>query len=61
MRYTDVGQALSRLTPDLQRVVRVTIQQQFTTRETAALPGIPQCTVKTGMMRARAVLRHSLV
>ncbi|MBA3249465.1 MAG: sigma-70 family RNA polymerase sigma factor [Geodermatophilaceae bacterium] len=60
VRYGDVGQALSRLAPDLQLVLRVTVEQQLTTREAAELLGIPQGTVKTRMMRARAVLRHSL-
>ena len=61
VQYGDVGQALSELAPDLRLVVRVTVEQQLTTREAAQALGIPQGTVKTRMMRARSRLQNALM
>ena len=60
VEYGDLGGALARLSPELRAVVQATILDGLTTREAAKLLGIPAGTVKTRMMRARAVLREEL-
>ena len=60
VEYGDLGGALARLSPELRSVVQATILDGLTTREAAKLLGIPAGTVKTRMMRARAVLREEL-
>lgn len=60
VRYGDVGAALQSLSPELRAVVQATVLDGLTTREAAKLLGIPPGTVKTRMMRARAVLRERL-
>jgi RNA polymerase sigma factor (sigma-70 family) len=61
VEYGRLGPALASLSPELREVVQATILDGLTTRETARLLGIPQGTVKTRAMRARAQLRESLV
>ena len=60
VQYGDLGGALDRLSPELRAVVQATVLDGLTTREAARLLGIPAGTVKTRMMRARAVLREEL-
>jgi RNA polymerase sigma-70 factor (ECF subfamily) len=60
VQYGDVGTALASLSPELRAVVQATVLDGLTTREAARLLGIPPGTVKTRMMRARAVLRERL-
>jgi RNA polymerase sigma-70 factor, ECF subfamily len=60
VQYGDVGAALASLSPELRAVVQATVLDGLTTREAAQLLGIPPGTVKTRMMRARAVLRERL-
>ncbi|MGE5830980.1 MAG: RNA polymerase sigma factor [Micromonosporaceae bacterium] len=60
VQYGDVGAALASLSPELRAVVQATILDGLTTREAACLLGIPPGTVKTRMMRARAVMRERL-
>ena len=60
VEYGDLGGALDRLSPELHAVVQATVLDGLTTREAARLLGIPQGTVKTRMMRARAQLREEL-
>ncbi|MFF6995075.1 RNA polymerase sigma factor [Streptomyces sp. NPDC008313] len=60
LEYGDVGAALNRISPELREVLRATVVDGLTTRETARLLGIPEGTVKTRAMRARAELRTAL-
>ena len=60
VQYGDLGGALDRLSPELRAVVQATVLDGLTTREAGRLLGIPTGTVKTRMMRARAVLREEL-
>lgn len=60
VQYGDLAGALARLSPEFRAVVQATILDGLTTREAAALLGIPAGTVKTRMMRARAQLREAL-
>ena len=54
------GPALDRLSPELRAVLQATVLDGLTTREAARLLGIPEGTVKTRAMRARAQLREEL-
>ena len=58
--FGSVGPALARLEPDLQAVLLATAIDGLTTKEAARLLGVPQGTVKTRLMRARAQLRAGL-
>jgi RNA polymerase sigma-70 factor, ECF subfamily len=58
--HGDLGQALSRLSPELRAVLQATVLDGLTTREAAVLLGIPAGTVKTRAMRARQRLRQEL-
>jgi RNA polymerase sigma-70 factor (ECF subfamily) len=60
VQFGDLGRALDRLSPELRAVVQATVLDGLTTREAGRLLGIPAGTVKTRMMRARAVLREEL-
>ncbi|MFD7663129.1 RNA polymerase sigma factor [Streptomyces sp. NPDC059788] len=60
LEYGDVGTALRRIPPELREVLRATVVDGLTTRETACLLGIPEGTVKTRAMRARRELRAAL-
>jgi RNA polymerase sigma-70 factor (ECF subfamily) len=60
VQHGDLGGALAALSPELRAVVQATVLDGLTTREAAALLGIPAGTVKTRMMRARAQLRGAL-
>ena len=61
VEHSDVGLAFSRLSPDLQAVVQATVLDGLSTREAAALLGIPSGTVKSRMSRARLELREGLL
>ena len=61
VEHTDVGLAFARLSPELQAVVQATVLDGLTTREAAALLGIPSGTVKSRMNRARTQLREGLL
>jgi RNA polymerase sigma-70 factor (ECF subfamily) len=58
--YGDVGDALSRLSPELMAVVQARLLDGLSTREAARLLGIPAGTVKTRLMKAKQVLREQL-
>jgi RNA polymerase sigma-70 factor (ECF subfamily) len=58
--FGSIGPAFSRLEPDLQAVLLATAIDGLTTKEAARLLGVPQGTVKTRLMRARAQLRAGL-
>ncbi|MEU0967576.1 RNA polymerase sigma factor [Streptomyces sp. NPDC005917] len=60
LEYGDVGTALDRLSPELREVLRATVVDGLSTRETARLLGIPEGTVKSRALRARAELRAAL-
>jgi RNA polymerase sigma-70 factor (ECF subfamily) len=60
IEHRDVIQALNRLAPELQAVLHATVLDGLSSREAAALLGIPAGTVKTRAMRARARLREEL-
>ncbi|WP_411080953.1 RNA polymerase sigma factor [Streptomyces sp. cmx-18-6] len=60
LEYGDVGTALEGISPELRQVLRATVVDGLSTREAAALLGIPEGTVKTRAMRARRELRAAL-
>ncbi|MFI1935655.1 RNA polymerase sigma factor [Streptomyces purpureus] len=60
LEYGDVGAALDRISPELREVLRATVVDGLTTRETARLLGIPEGTVKSRALRARRELRAAL-
>ncbi|MFF3995332.1 RNA polymerase sigma factor [Streptomyces cyaneofuscatus] len=60
LEYGDVGTALAGISPELREVLRATVVDGLSTREAAALLGIPEGTVKTRAMRARRELRAAL-
>jgi RNA polymerase sigma-70 factor (ECF subfamily) len=60
IEHRDVIRALNRLAPELQMVLQATVLDGLSTREAAALLGIPPGTVKTRARRARARLRQEL-
>jgi RNA polymerase sigma-70 factor (ECF subfamily) len=60
VEHGDLGTALARLSPELRAVVQATVLDGLTVREAAHLLGIPEGTVKTRAMRARAQLREQL-
>jgi RNA polymerase sigma-70 factor, ECF subfamily len=61
VEHSDVGAALQRLSPELLAVVQATVIDGLSTREAAALLGIPSGTVKSRMSRARSELREALL
>ena len=61
VEHGDVGQAMGRLSPELLAVVQATVLDGLSTREAAALLGIPAGTVKSRMSRARLELREALL
>ncbi len=60
IEHGDLGGALDRLAPELRAVLQATVLDGLTTREAAALLGVPAGTVKTRAMRARRELRRQL-
>jgi len=60
IEYGDLGGALARLPPEFLAVIEATVLDGLTTKEAAQLLGIPEGTVKTRAMRARAQLRANL-
>ncbi|WP_431930430.1 RNA polymerase sigma factor [Nonomuraea jabiensis] len=60
VEHGDLGTALTRLSPELRAVIEATVLDGLTTKEAAGLLGIPEGTVKTRAMRARARLREEL-
>ena len=60
IEYGDLGGALARLPPEFLAVIEATVLDGLSTKEAAQLLGIPEGTVKTRAMRARAQLRANL-
>jgi len=60
IEYGDLGGALARLSPEFLAVIEATVLDGLSTKEAAQLLGIPEGTVKTRAMRARAQLRANL-
>lgn len=56
----EVGEALSRLAPELCDVLRAMVLDGLTVRETSVLLGLPEGTVKSRARRARNALREAL-
>src|SRR5262245_28627941 len=56
----EVGVALSRLAPELRQVLQAMVVDGLSVRETAALLGVPEGTVKTRARRARLAMREAL-
>jgi RNA polymerase sigma factor (sigma-70 family) len=61
VEHGDIGQALSAMSPELQEIVRATVVDGLSTREAAALLGIPQGTVKSRLRAAKSQLRGHLM
>ncbi len=60
IEHGDLGTALTQLPPELQAVLQATVLEGMTSKEAATVLGIPQGTVKTRLMRAKARLREAL-
>ncbi|NUW37864.1 sigma-70 family RNA polymerase sigma factor [Nonomuraea sp. SMC257] len=60
VEHGDLGTALARLSPDLRAAIQATVLDGLTVREAARLLGVPEGTVKTRVMRAKAQLRGFL-
>ncbi|GAA3413833.1 RNA polymerase sigma factor [Streptosporangium vulgare] len=60
VEHGDLDAAIRRLTPELRAVIQATVLDGLTVREAAHLLGVPEGTVKTRAMRARARLRRDL-
>ncbi|WP_308164358.1 RNA polymerase sigma factor [Nonomuraea sediminis] len=60
VEHGDLGKALARLSPELRAAIQATVLDGLTVREAAHLLGIPEGTVKTRVMRAKARLREHL-
>ncbi|WP_068922935.1 RNA polymerase sigma factor [Planobispora rosea] len=60
VEHGDLGTALARLSPDLRAAIQATVLDGLTVREAAHLLGVPEGTVKTRVMRAKAQLRGFL-
>lgn len=60
VEHGDLDAAMRGLTPELRAVIQATVLDGLTVREAAHLLGIPEGTVKTRAMRAKARLRRDL-
>ncbi|MET1058023.1 MAG: RNA polymerase sigma factor [Nocardioides sp.] len=60
LENVDVGVALARISPELRVVLQLTVLDGLSTREAAALLGIPRGTVKSRLQRARVTMREEL-
>jgi RNA polymerase sigma factor (sigma-70 family) len=60
VEHGDLGAAVARLSPELRSAIQATVLDGLTMREAAQLLGIPEGTVKTRVMRAKAQLREHL-
>ncbi|MFC3997778.1 RNA polymerase sigma factor [Nocardiopsis sediminis] len=60
IEHGPLGIALNNLSPELRRALQATILDGLTVREAAQILGVPEGTVKTRVMRAKAKLREQL-
>ncbi|MFF5205974.1 RNA polymerase sigma factor [Streptosporangium sp. NPDC000396] len=60
VEHGDLGTAIARLSPDLRAAIQATVLDGLTVREASRLLGVPEGTVKTRVMRAKAQLRGFL-
>jgi RNA polymerase sigma factor (sigma-70 family) len=60
VEYSDAGQALGGLSPQMRAVVRAVVLDGLTTKEAARLLGMPESSVKTRLSRAKVQLRTAL-
>jgi RNA polymerase sigma-70 factor (ECF subfamily) len=60
VEYGDLGSALESLSPEFHAVIRATVLDGLSTKEASQLLDIPEGTVKSRSMRARAQLRARL-
>ncbi|MEV6154588.1 RNA polymerase sigma factor [Nonomuraea sp. NPDC052129] len=60
IEHGDLGAALNRLSPELRAVIQATVLDGLTVKEASRLLGVPEGTIKTRAMRARARLREEL-
>lgn len=60
VEHGELGTALDRLSPELRAVIQATIVDGMSTRDAAAVLGVPEGTVKTRARRARLQLREAL-
>jgi RNA polymerase sigma-70 factor (ECF subfamily) len=60
VEHGHLGVAIARLSPELRAAIQATVLDGLSTREAAHLLGIPEGTVKTRVMRAKARLREEL-
>jgi RNA polymerase sigma-70 factor, ECF subfamily len=61
VEYGDLGQALTRLSPEMRAVIQAVVLDGLTTREAARLLRMPEGSVKTRLSRAKVQLRAALV
>ncbi len=60
VEHGDLGTAIARLSPELRAGIQATVLDGLTVKEAAHLLGVPEGTVKTRVMRAKARLRGYL-
>ncbi|MBT2229951.1 RNA polymerase sigma factor [Nonomuraea sp. NEAU-A123] len=60
VEHGDLGAALNRLSPELRAVIQATVLDGLTVKQASRLLGVPEGTIKTRAMRARARLREEL-
>lgn len=60
IEHGDLGTALAKISPELRAAIEATVLDGLTTKEAAELLGIPEGTVKTRVMRAKARLKEEL-
>jgi RNA polymerase sigma-70 factor, ECF subfamily len=60
IEYGELGAALASLSPEMRAVIQATVLDGLTVKETSRLLSVPEGTIKTRAMRARAHLREFL-
>jgi RNA polymerase sigma-70 factor (ECF subfamily) len=61
VEHSDLGTALTGLSPELRQALQATVIDGLTTREAARLLGVPQNTVKSRVRLAKARMREQLM